>query len=211
MASKPSPADAQKAASLSKSLADKLPPPAAKKKKSPYDHTRDPLSYTSDELAQMTADGEIKDTFTQENLTRFVLGEITWAELTGLTMAEAYSFATIAFNMFEQGKYDQAQTIVEGLVISNPYDGYFHSLLASIYGRKGMLDEARDSYTVSIELDPRNLPSLVNRAEIYLQRGEIEKALKDLKKAVDLDPEAESPFGVRERWLVPRLLCLKKR
>jgi tetratricopeptide (TPR) repeat protein len=203
MATKPGITEQQKAASLAKSLDSKLasaPAPAAKKKK-PFDPKRDPMSYTSDELDQMVADGDLKDVFTQENLARFVRGEITWAELTGLSMHEAYAFATIAYNLFEQGKYDQAQTIVEGLVISNPYDGYFHSLLASIYGRKGMLDEARDAYTVAIELDGKNLSALVNRAEINLQRGEVEKALKDLKRAVDLDPNAEQPFGVRARAL----------
>lgn len=132
---------------------------------------------------------------------KFVVGEITWAELTGLTMQEAYSFAEIAYNLFEQGKYEQAQTIVEGLVISNPYDGYFHGLLGAIYGRKGMHEEAQEEYTIAIDLDPTNISAFVNRAEIALQHGEIEKALKDLKKAIELDPKGEKPFGIRARAL----------
>jgi tetratricopeptide (TPR) repeat protein len=166
-----------------------------------FDPLRDPKSYTADELSEMLKSGDVTNTFTQEGLTKFVLGEITWSELTGLTMQDAYAFAEVAYNLFEQGKYDNAQTIVEGLVISNPYDGYFHSLLGSIYGRKGMHEEALEEYSIAIELDDKNLAAYVNRAEVLLQHGEIIKALEDLKVAVDLDPRGEKPFGIRARAL----------
>ena len=191
--------DSGRAAALNKALNDKST--KEKTKKSLIDPLRDPSTYTQDELNDMMQEGEVPASFTQDNLVKFVVGEITWAELTGLTMQEAYSFAEVAFNLFEQGKYDQAQTIVEGLVISNPYDGYFHGLLGAIYGRKGMHEEAQEEYSIAIDLDPTNLSAYVNRAEIFLQHGDIEKALKDLKKAIELDPKGEKPFGVRARAL----------
>jgi tetratricopeptide (TPR) repeat protein len=194
--------DGGRAAALSKALDDKSKgAPKETAKKSVIDPLRDPSTYSPDELAEMMKEAEPPPNFTQDNLVKFVVGEITWAELTGLTMQEAYSFAEIAYNLFEQGKYDQAQTIVEGLVISNPYDGYFHGLLGAIYGRKGMHEEAQEEYTIAIDLDPTNLSAFVNRAEIFLQHGEIEKALKDLKRAIELDPKGEKPFGVRARAL----------
>lgn len=194
--------DGGRAAALSKALDDKTKgAPKEAPKKSTLDPLRDPSTYSPDELSAMMKEAEAPASFTQENLVKFVVGEITWAELTGLTMQEAYSFAEIAYNLFEQGKYDQAQTIVEGLVISNPYDGYFHGLLGAIYGRKGMHEEASEEYTIAIDLDPTNISAFVNRAEIALQHGEIEKALKDLKKAIELDPKGEKPFGVRARAL----------
>lgn len=189
-----------KAAALEKALADKKAKDGDSKKKI-FDPRRDPKSYTQDEIIDMVKGGEVTPTFTDQNLTKFVLGEITWAELTGLTMQDAYAFAEIAFNLFEQGKYDQAQTVVEGLVISNPYDGYFHSLLGSIYGRKGMHEEAQEEYSIALELNPKDLASYVNRAEILLQHGEVEKALEDLAKAVELDPAGDKPFGIRARAL----------
>jgi tetratricopeptide (TPR) repeat protein len=191
--------DSGRAAALNKALDAKEP--AKTEKKAVIDPLKSPESYTPEELAAMMDAAEPPASFTEENLVKFVVGEITWAELTGLTMQEAYSFAEVAYNLFEQGKYDQAQTIVEGLVISNPYDGYFHGLLGAIYGRKGMHEEAQEEYTIAIDLDPTNLSAHVNRAEIFLQHGEIEKALKDLKKAIELDPKGEKPFGVRARAL----------
>src|SRR5688572_18525470 len=165
-------ADSSKAAQLNKALEQKKSAQGDAKKKI-FDPRRDPKSYTQEELIEMIKGGEITPTFTDDNMSKFVLGEITWAELTGLTMQDAYNFAEIAYNLFEQGKYDQAQTVVEGLVISNPYDGYFHSLLGSIYGRKGMHEEAQEEYSIAIELNPQDLASHVNRAEILLQHGEI--------------------------------------
>ncbi len=191
--------DTGRAAALNKALDDKST--KEKGKKSVIDPLRDPSTYTQDELNEMMKEGEVPSSFNEDNLIKFVVGEITWAELTGLTMQEAYSFAEVAYNLFEQGKYDQAQTIVEGLVISNPYDGYFHGLLGAIYGRKGMHEEAQEEYSIAIDLDPTNLSAYVNRAEIFLQHGDIEKALRDLKKAIDLDPKGEKPFGVRARAL----------
>src|SRR5690242_19042898 len=121
MATKPAPPmtkESARAAAVAKALEKNKPADPSKKKI--FDPKRDPKTYTQDELIQMMENGEINTpNLSDENLTKFVLGEITWAELTGLTMQDAYAFAELAYNLFEQGKYDQAQTIVEGLVISN--------------------------------------------------------------------------------------------
>jgi type III secretion system low calcium response chaperone LcrH/SycD len=164
---------------------------------------------SNEELMKMLDDGEIdvrmlgdvESPFTEENLRKFLLGEITWAQLQGITMEQAYAFAEMAYTLFEQGKYDEAQAIFEGLVISNPYDAYFHSMLGAIYARKDMQEEAAEEYSISIELDPDNIIPYVSRAEILLQHGEFEHAMDDLKKAIELDPNGEDPSGLRARAL----------
>jgi tetratricopeptide (TPR) repeat protein len=165
--------------------------------------------YSDNDLLKMVEDGEVevediedRDTpFTQDNFKKFVLGEMTWSQLQGMTMEEAYAFAEMAFTLFEQGKYDDAQTIFEGLVISNPYDAYFHAMLGAIYARKDMQEEAAEEYSIAIELDPENISAYVNRAEILLQHGEFEIAMEDLRAAIKLDPEGEDPAGLRARAL----------
>ena len=72
-------------------------------------------------------------------------------------MDQAYAFAEL-YQLFEQGRYDESQQIFEGLVIANPYDGYFHSVLGSIYARKDMHEEAVE-YTIASELDDEDLQS----------------------------------------------------
>lgn len=165
--------------------------------------------YSDADLMSMVESKEIETewiedrepTMNEESLRKFVLGEMTWAQMQGLTMEEAYSFAEMAYTLFEQGKYDEAQSIFEGLVISNPYDGYFHAMLGAIYARKDMQEEAAEEYSIAIELDPENISSYVNRAEILLQHGEFELAMEDLQSAIKLDPKGEDPGGLRARAL----------
>jgi tetratricopeptide (TPR) repeat protein len=165
--------------------------------------------YSDEELLKMVQDGTIKSQhidevetpFSEDNLKRFIMGEITWGQLQGLTMEEAYAFAELGYTQFEQGRYDEAQSIFEGLVISNPYDAYFHTMLGAIYARKDMQEEAAEEYTIAIELDPENIAAHVNRAEILLQHGEFEIAMNDLRAAIKLDPKGEDPSGIRARAL----------
>jgi tetratricopeptide (TPR) repeat protein len=164
---------------------------------------------SDDDLMGMVDGEEIKvewederpNNITAEKLEQWVKGEITWAQVEGITMDQAYAFAELGYQLFEQGRYDDAQQIFEGLVIANPYDGYFHSVLGSIYARKDMHEEAVVEYTIALELDDEDLQSFVNRAELLLQHGEFEYAMEDLKEAILLDPDAEDPAGIRARAL----------
>jgi len=166
-------------------------------------------SYSNEDLLGMVKSGQVEvqdirereSPFTEENVRRFVLGEITWGQLQGLTMEEAYAYAELGYTQFEQGRYSGARSIFEGLVISNPYDAYFHCMLGAIYARLDMQEEAAEEYTIAIELDPENIAAYVNRAEILLQHGEFEIAMEDLKNAIKLDPKAEDPSGIRARAL----------
>ena len=186
--------------------------PAAKKK----DEDEDLIP--PEKLLEMAKKGELPveytdqypTTFTQENLEKFIMGEITWAELEGMSMEEAYAIADLGYTLFEQGRYDDAQTVYEGLVIGNPYDAYFHTMLGAIYAKKNMHEEAAEEYSIAIELDPKNISALVNRGELLLQHGEFEYAMEDLKKAIDLDPKAENPSGIRARALAAATAAIIK-
>jgi tetratricopeptide (TPR) repeat protein len=171
-----------------------------------------------EKLLEMAKKGEIPveytenfpTTFTQENLEKFIMGEITWAELEGMSMEEAYAIADLGYTLFEQGRYDDAQTVYEGLVIGNPYDAYFHTMLGAIYAKKNMHEEAAEEYSIAIELDPKNISAYVNRGELLLQHGEFEYAMDDLKAAIDLDPKAENPSGIRARALAAATAAIIK-
>ncbi|MFZ9890149.1 MAG: tetratricopeptide repeat protein, partial [Myxococcota bacterium] len=172
--------------------------------------------FSNQDLLQMVNSGAVEtewieerqSPFNADNFKKFVLGEMTWAQLQGMSMEEAYAFAEIAYKLFEQGKYAAAQTIFEGLVISNPYDGYFHAMLGAIYARKDMHEEAAEEYSIAIELDAENISAYVNRAEILLQHGEFEIAMEDLKAAIKLDPKGEDPSGLRARALAAATAAL---
>ena len=150
------------------------------------------------------------DTFSPDRVEKFVMGEATLGQLYGITMDEAYSVAQFGYTFLEQGKYKQAQTIFQALVLSNPYDGYFHELLGSVYQRLGMHTGAIEEYTLAVALDPANIPSWVNRGELFMQKGDFQQAASDFKKAVDLDPAGTHPSANRARALAGATLAALK-
>ncbi|MEE8408307.1 MAG: tetratricopeptide repeat protein [Myxococcota bacterium] len=144
---------------------------------------------------------EIEDLYTPENIDKFIMGEITWAQLQGMTLDEAYAIAEYGYGLYQEGKFHEARTLFEGLVLCNPYDAYFHNMLGAVFQQLDMEEEALESYTAAVDLDEENLHAIVNRGELYLKNGEFDKALDDLHKAVQLDPEGKNPAALRARAL----------
>jgi tetratricopeptide (TPR) repeat protein len=143
----------------------------------------------------------LMDTFSPDRVEKFIMGNLTLGQLYGITIEEAYSIAEIGYTMMEQGRLKDAQTVFQGLVISNPYDGYFHAVLGSIYQKLGMVEGAIEEYTLAIGLDPANVEAHVNRGELLISKGNFIQAAGDFKKAIDLDPDGENPVANRARAL----------
>src|SRR5262245_26382093 len=135
---------------------------------------------------------ELADTFTPERVEQFVTGGLTLGQLYGITIEEAYTVAEFGYTFFEQGRLKEAQTVFQSLVLSNPYDGYFHSVLGAIYQKLGLITGALEEYSIAIGLDPSDIPSLVNRGEIFLRLGGFEEAAADFRRAIGLDPQGKN-------------------
>lgn len=56
------------------------------------------------------------------------------------------------------------------------------------------LDDALNDFTKAIEINPNYAPAYSNRAGIYFQKGEYEKAKKDADKAISLDPKMADAY-----------------
>jgi tetratricopeptide (TPR) repeat protein len=148
-----------------------------------------------------TREATLLDTFSPDRVEKFVMGELTLGQLYGITIEEAYSMAEIGYTMMEQGRLKDAQIIFQGLVLSNPYDGYFHAVLGAIYQKLGMIDGAVEEYSLSLALDPSNVEAYVNRGELMIQKGNFIQAAEDFKSAIAMDPDAENPSANRARAL----------
>jgi tetratricopeptide (TPR) repeat protein len=160
-------------------------------------------------LLEMAKRGEIPidyvdkfpTTLTKENLEKFRHGELTWGQLLGMRPDETYAICTMGHTLFEQGRFDDARILFEGLVMANPEEPYYHAMLGAVYGKKNMIEQAAAEYSVALSQDPKNINALVNRGEIYLQQGKIDQAVSDFKIAIELDPKSENPGSVRARAL----------
>ena len=175
------------------------------------EESRDQDLFSEEELVEMAQKGEldvdlvdqpsVADSFTADNFLKFVKGEITWAQLEGMTIDEAYAMAEMGYTFLEQGRVEDAKTIIEGLVIGNPYDAYLHALLGTIYAREDNEEDAVEEFSIALGLDPENVDALVARGELFLRHGEFEDAMEDLNKAIELDPNNEHPSTLRARAL----------
>jgi Flp pilus assembly protein TadD len=148
-----------------------------------------------------TREPTLMDTFSPDRVEKFIMGELTLGQLYGITIEEAYSIAEMGYTMMEQGRLKDAQTVFQGLVISNPYDGYFHAVLGSIYQKLGIVDGAIEEYTLAIGLDPANVEAYVNRGELIMSKGNFTQAAADFRNAIELDPDGDNPVANRARAL----------
>lgn len=143
----------------------------------------------------------LEASFNLENAEAFLRGDATLAELLGVNSEEAYGIAQLAYDLSKNGNSEDATSLGEGLITLNPYEGYFHSLLASIYIADDRLDDALEQLDLAIELTPDDIEALVNRGEIHLGHGNFQAAAGDFEAAIKLDPEGETQTSNRARML----------
>ena len=141
-------------------------------------------------------------TLTGEELKKFIRGEVTLAQLEGISREQLYDFAELGYTMFKSGKLEDASKIFEGLVTYNPYDAYFHSALGAIYQKQKRYDDSIRQYDLAIKFNPQDTCSFANRGETFLMLGRLQEAAQDFQKAIELDPDEKDPWAMRARALV---------
>lgn len=151
----------------------------------------------------------------EEAIKGFLLGDLTLAQLEGLTAEDLYGMADVGYDLLEEGRLEDARKIFEGLNVYNPFDPYFHSVLASIYQKQDMPDEALRHYESAVELFPEDIHSWTNAGELMLELSAkyadenedvsqklFHEALCALERAVELDPAGENAASLRARALI---------
>jgi Flp pilus assembly protein TadD len=117
---------------------------------------------------------------------------------------------TIAHSCFTQGRFQDSEILLEGLITIQPDNPYLHLLLGSVLLQQGRLDESVISFDRVIEICPENTSALTNRGEIHLKQGRLKEAAADLERASALDEKGEDPFANRARLLIEMTASLLK-
>ncbi len=153
----------------------------------------------------------------QELADKFFKGEITFAQLSDLTIEMAEVLLQMGQMMLQNGKYDEASKFFLYLVMANPYSYLAHLHLGTTLMLMSRLDDAIFELNLANGLEPDNLFVLVNRAEVYIRSGEVVKAFEDLKRAAELGLEGSDPIQIRGKAMaiatataVQKLLELQK-
>jgi len=106
-------------------------------------------------------------------------GDVTWAATCGLTEELGRFIAQLAAAELTAGRVESAREILEGLVVSNPYDAAPWAMLALVHRRRGNLVAARVCAEVAKRTAPVDEQVRLVRAEILLGAPEGRSAGKE--------------------------------
>lgn len=131
-------------------------------------------------------------------------GELTWAEVEGVSARQARAIARVGCDLARGGRLEEARIVFEGLVSLNPRDGGCHAALGTVLQKLGDLPGARAAYEAALAVDAANPVALVNRGELRLRAGD-GGGREDLRRARDADPDGKTASGRRARALLVAL------
>ncbi len=170
-----------------------------------------------EEMEEITDEDACSVEEIEEAIEGFLTGDLTLAQLEGMTAEDLYGIADMGYDLLEEGKVDDAQKLFEGLNVYNPFDPYFHSVLGSIYQRQGNMEDALRHYESAVELYPEDINSWTNAGEIMLELSAewmsdeekksdaetlFQEAIHCLQQSIELDPEGENASSLRARALI---------
>jgi tetratricopeptide (TPR) repeat protein len=99
------------------------------------------------------------------------MSKIDWKDLLGWSEVEVSSLRFVAYSYIRQGHYETATTILESLLVISPKNVYDLQTLGAIYLQEGNALKALNFFDQSLELEPENTSTLLNRAKALFILG----------------------------------------
>ncbi len=155
--------------------------------------------------AEVTPDWE-KILYSTDRVQKWLKGELTLQELNAINGPEMLSMAMVGFQLYEQGRLDDAEVIFSGLNALDPRESYYLTALGAVHLAKEDLDMALKCFNQAIKMNDKEIASYVNRGEVHLRQGKILEAAEDFASAVGLDPKGTDPLTHRARVLAAAAL-----
>ena len=100
----------------------------------------------------------------------------------------------------ERDSLDVAEQAIRAALRLDPANGrnaLLFANLGTVQRLRGQLPEALESYTYALNMAPRNVPILLDRAAILLELGEADKARIDYSLALDIQPDNTEALRMR--------------
>ncbi len=122
-----------------------------------------------------------------------------WVSLDDTSLRQILALAT---RLAQQGRRQEALTLLEGVHTLAPEHVYARVALGCIYMRAQRYAEAIEMFRAVVADHPEDIVAHTYLGELYLMEGEAERALQHLRKAVELDPDGQDPYANRARAIV---------
>ena len=105
-----------------------------------------------------------------------------------------------AATAIERDSLDVAEQAIRAALRLDPANGrnaLLFANLGTVQRLRGQFPEALESYTYALNMAPRNVPILLDRAAILLELGEADKARIDYSLALDIQPDNTEALRMR--------------
>ena len=121
-----------------------------------------------------------------ENLMKEWLGgQVSLGAVADWNKDEIRIISEIAYSLAQQGGYEEAITLFEGLLAIAPATAYFQAALGALYLRLKNTSRAIGYLDAALKIEANDIISLVNRGEAHLLSGNMPQARQDLEKALE--------------------------
>lgn len=127
---------------------------------------------------------------------------ITFNQAYNLGKDQIGAIATLGFQLYEQGKVRDAESIFNGLTALDPKSYYGYAGLGALALSEQKLDEAVKCLTKAAELNPNDATVHANLGEAYLRQAKFNESAAEFKRSMDLDPKEVDPGANRARAIV---------
>ena len=120
----------------------------------------------------------------------------------GLGDEQIQAIAALGFLNYQQGRYDDARTLFEGLVALDSASYFGFAGLGALALAQNNLDEAEENLRAAAERNGKDPTVLANLGETLLRQSKTEEAAGFFKRALDLDPANSDPGANRARAIL---------
>jgi tetratricopeptide (TPR) repeat protein len=129
-------------------------------------------------------------------------GQISLRQVLGVQKQEIEYIAAFGFQLYEQGRTEEAQKIFDGLIAldGNVYYGFAGRGAMALVDEK--LDDAVRWLTRAAELNPTDPAIHANLGEAFLRQGKLREATSSFEIALNLDRAEKNPSANRARALL---------
>jgi Flp pilus assembly protein TadD len=129
-------------------------------------------------------------------------GRVSLSQMFGLAKQEIEAIAALGFQLYEQGKVEDAESIFNGLVALDSHVYYGYAGLGALALAEEKLEEATRWLSRAAELSPEDPTVHANLGEALLRQARVEEAAAEFQTALTLDPNGNNAGANRARAIL---------
>ena len=131
----------------------------------------------------------------------------------GINDQDLLALAHVGYSYLEMGSPKMAEVIFSGLINLHGNEPYYFFALAYAKDQLNKKREAIDLYRKSVSLNPTDVRSAVNLAELYAETGHMEYAINILNNIKEKTQDSQTPLMKKASSLLKlynRALAIRK-